>query len=221
MNKIAILSKKDFIFTFQASLICFRSRGKIRFFFLRLQDCYGCVQGYRPRRERGRRQLLRSRQQTREDPDAVQHAPLHRKVSTFLDVWPACTCQRTLDVSGFSYRSGKRYFLFYERTQRTLHFDKLFADFYARRGLRYKKVVPSRATLVLDVWISIHFSSTVIVEKKNRSDIFSFERSMATIWNADDSIFYGYFLNIYDGIDVAFIIVLLILEFFMYTLLNL
>lgn len=86
LNKIAILSKKDFIFTFQASLICFRSRGKIRFFFLRLQDCYGCVQGYRPRRERGRRQLLRSRQQTREDPDAVQHAPLHRKVSTFLDV---------------------------------------------------------------------------------------------------------------------------------------
>lgn len=44
---------------------------------------------------------------------------------------------------------------------------------------------------------------------------------MVTIWNADDSIFYGYFLNIYDGIDVAFIIVLLILEFFMYTLLNL
>lgn len=43
---------------------------------------------------------------------------------------------------------------------------------------------------------------------------------MATIWNADDSIFYGYFLNIY-GIDVAFIIVLLILEFFVYTLLNL
>lgn len=91
------------------------------------------MQGYRPRRERGRRQLLRSRQQAREDPDAVQHAPLHRKVSTLLT---SGLRARVKDVRSWIFVSKLRYFFFYERTRETLRFDKLFADFYARRGSR-------------------------------------------------------------------------------------
>lgn len=93
--------------TFLLQVIILQSQVEIRFpFSVRFQDRNGGVQDDRPGRKRGRRQLLRSGQQAREDPDAVQHAPLHCKVSTFPDVWCTCPCQRTLNrCRGFSYRS--------------------------------------------------------------------------------------------------------------------
>lgn len=59
-------------------LIC-----RSRFCTNRFQDGDDGVQIGRRRRECRGGQLLRCKQPAREDPDAVQHAPLHDEVSTF------------------------------------------------------------------------------------------------------------------------------------------
>lgn len=175
LNKIAIHSKKDFIFIFQASLICFRSRGKIYdSSFSGFKIAMAVCKAIGPDESVVDDSYC--------DPDNRPEKTLmpcntHPCTAKWVLSWRlACVhASKTLD-RGFSYRS---YVIF----SSTNEHEKLFvltncSPIFTRvvDPVRCKKVVPSEDPP--NVWISIHFSSTVIVKKKNRSDIFSFERSM-------------------------------------------
>lgn len=222
LNKIAIHSKKDFIFIFQASLICFRSRGKIYdSSFSGFKIAMAVCKAIGPDESVVDDSYC--------DPDNRPEKTLmpcntHPCTAKWVLSWRLACVHVSKNVRSWIFVSKLRYFFFYKRTRGTLRFDKLFADFYARRGSRSLQKSSSIRGLILRMsgflFISLPRSSL----RKRIDPIYFHSRdrclSMATIWNADDSIFYSYFLNIwyqrcfYYSINVRY-------EFFIYTLLNL
>lgn len=177
LNKIAIHSKKDFIFIFQASLICFRSRGKIYdSSFSGFKIAMAVCKAIGPDESVVDGSYC--------DPDNRPEKTLmpcntHPCTAKWVLSWRlACVhASKTLDRE-FSYRS---YVIFsstkeHEELSVLTNCSPIFTR-VVDHVFRYKKVVPSESwsSGCLDFY---SFLFTVIVEKKNRSDIFSFERLM-------------------------------------------
>lgn len=134
LNKIAIHSKKDFIFIFQASLICFRSRGKIYdSSFSGFKIAMAVCKAIGPDESVVDDSYC--------DPDNKPEKTLmpcntHPCTAKWVLSWRLACVHVSKNVRSWIFVSKLRYFFFYKRTRGTLRFDKLFADFYARRGSR-------------------------------------------------------------------------------------